>query len=441
MSGSGKSTLINAINGIAINYNNCTYTGEVLVQGKDTKNLELYEISKSISSVFQNPKTNFFNVDTTMELLFYLENRGYCKEEIDRRLNDMLSLFPIQHLLDRNIFKLSGGEKQILSIAASYISGNDIIILDEPSSNLDLEHTEIIKEMLLCLKNKKITLIIAEHRLFYLMDIADRVVYLKNGEIKEEFKRNELLSLSDKKRKQLGLRCLLEEKIEIPNTLPQKGNFIIDSLDCHFKGQKKGLKMANKKFAKGSIIGIIGKNGIGKSTFANSLIGINKKAKIQHSFNNKKLTKRNCIRLSGLVMQDVNHQLFTDSVYEEAILGINNIDPKVVEKTLKGLDIWELRDLHPMSLSGGQKQRVAIASVLLSSKKIIYFDEPTSGMDYKNMSNISQMLKQISSKGIIIFIISHDTEFLNQTVDTIINLEDFYKLIYKNLYIISLKNN
>ena len=113
-SGSGKSSIINSINGLSIRYDGALAEGNIRIAGKSIKNLALYEISMLVSSVFQNPKTHFFNINTTLELLFYLENIGLSREEMDKRLQDMLKVFPIEHLLNRDIFKLSGGEKQIL---------------------------------------------------------------------------------------------------------------------------------------------------------------------------------------------------------------------------------------------------------------------------------------------------------------------------------------
>ena len=124
-------------------------------------------------------------------------------------------------------------------------------------------------------------------------------------------------------------------------------------------------------------------------------------------------------------MQDVNHQLFTDSVEEEMKLGVKELKQDTVDRILSGLGLTELRDRHPMSLSGGQKQRVAIASVLCKNSRFIFFDEPTSGMDYKNMLKISKLIKSMKTKDNIIFIVSHDTEFLNEVADSILCLEDY----------------
>ena len=131
----------------------------------DTTEKEIYEISRVISSVFQDPKTQFFNINTSSEILFYLENRGFPRDVMVKRLEEAAKIFNIEHLLNRNIFELSGGEKQIIAIASAYVSGTDIIVLDEPSSNLDYLSSEIVGEMLKQLKKEGKTLIVAEHRL------------------------------------------------------------------------------------------------------------------------------------------------------------------------------------------------------------------------------------------------------------------------------------
>ena len=418
-SGSGKSSIINSINGLAFEYENAKFSGSIKVDNKDLKGMELYEISLMISSVFQNPKTHFFNVDTTLELLFYLENIGLDRKEMESRMEDMLKLFPIKHLLGRSIFDLSGGEKQILCVAACYISGCKIIVLDEPSSNLDDTYIDILKEMLHILKNKGITLIIAEHRIYYLTDLADRIILVRKGELFKELKKDELLNSE----KQLGLRSAIKTVLKAQNK--SVGNDLnIKKLEYNFK-DGSGLKIDDISFGLGNIYGITGKNGCGKSTFLRVMTGLDDKGKSEITFNGKILNKKDRLKNSSLVMQDVNHQLFTDSVEEEIKLGVKDLSQDRLDKVLFGLELTELKDRHPMSLSGGQKQRVAIASVLCKNSRFIFFDEPTSGMDYKNMIRISKLIKEMSTKDNIIFIVSHDNEFLNETADSILCLEEF----------------
>ena len=418
-SGSGKSSIINSINGLAFEYENAKFSGNIKVDNKDLKGMELYEISLMISSVFQNPKTHFFNVDTTLELLFYLENIGLDRKEMESRMEDMLKLFPIKHLLGRSIFDLSGGEKQILCVAACYISGCKIIVLDEPSSNLDDTYIDILKEMLHILKNKGITLIIAEHRIYYLTDLADRIILVRKGAFFKELTKDELLNSE----KQLGLRSAIKTVLKAQNKL--FGNDLnIKKLEYNFK-EGSGLKIKDISFGLGNIYGITGKNGCGKSTFIRVMTGLDDKGKSEITFNGKILNKKDRLKNSSLVMQDVKHQLFTDSVEEEIKLGVKDLSQDGLDKVLYGLELTELKDRHPMSLSGGQKQRVAIASVLCKNSRFIFFDEPTSGMDYKNMIRISRLIKEMSTKDNIIFIVSHDNEFLNETADSILCLEEF----------------
>lgn len=418
-SGSGKSSIINSINGLAFEYENAKFSGSVKVDNKDLKGMELYEISLMISSVFQNPKTHFFNVDTTLELLFYLENIGLDRKEMESRMEDMLKLFPIKHLLGRSIFNLSGGEKQILCVAACYISGCKIIVLDEPSSNLDDKYIDILKEMLHILKNKGITLIIAEHRIYYLTDLADRIILVRKGELFKELTKDELLNSE----RQLGLRSAIKTVLKAQSKLV--GNDLnVKKLEYNFK-DGSGLKIDDISFGLGNIYGITGKNGCGKSTFLRVMTGLDDRGKSEIIFNGKILNKKDRLKNSSLVMQDVNHQLFTDSVEEEIKLGVKDLSQDRLDKVLYGLELTELKDRHPMSLSGGQKQRVAIASVLCKNSRFIFFDEPTSGMDYKNMIRISKLIKEMSTKDNIIFIVSHDNEFLNETADSILCLEEF----------------
>ena len=357
-SGSGKSSLINSINGLAVRYDNAKTKGEIIIDGKNIKDLELYQISMLVSTVFQNPKTYFFNINTTLELLFYLENIGLAREEMDRRLNDMLEIFPIKNLLDRNIFNLSGGEKQILCIAASYIAGTKIIVLDEPSSNLDIKSIDVLTNMLKILKGKGISIIVAEHRIYYLMDIVDRVFLIDKGKLQKTYTRSEFLKLDTKQLNVLALRDKKLTKLEVPY-LKEEGEYQIKNLSYKFTDDDY-LSLTDISFKLGKIYGIIGSNGRGKSTLLRCLIGLEKKSKEEIYFKGEKLSKKDRLKNSSLVM--------------------------------------------------------------CKDSPFVYFDEPTSGMDYSNMIKISELIKKYRNKDKIIFIVSHDIEFLNEVADEIFEL-------------------
>lgn len=420
ISGSGKSSILNLINGLATRYDNCKISGEVLFQHHDIVKLELYQIAQLIASVFQNPKTSFFNVNTTMELLFFLENNGVPRQEMQKRLSDLLNLFPIANLLNRNIFELSGGERQILSIATAYISGVQCVLLDEPSANLDSKYIKIVAKMLAILKKRGVTLLVAEHRLYYLMDVADRVLVVANGTISQEYSISKFKQLSEKKLYAMGLRTRQEVQLK-PFSPMTSGEFYIKSLYKKLINHQI-LKIRDLSLKKGNIYGVVGLNGSGKTSLIKALLGVDKKCQVAIYLDDKLLSTRQRIKLSSWVMQDVNNQLFTDSVMAEIKLGTVNISVDKINQVIKKLKLSSLLDRHPLSLSVGQKQRVAIASTILSQKTLLYFDEPTSGMDYLNMIAISKLLRDSSTNNNIIIIVSHDVEFLNQTVDHVIKL-------------------
>lgn len=420
ISGSGKSSILNLINGLATRYDNCKISGEVLFQHHDIVKLELYQIAQLIASVFQNPKTSFFNVNTTMELLFFLENNGVPRQEMQKRLSDLLNLFPIANLLNRNIFELSGGERQILSIATAYISGVQCVLLDEPSANLDSKYIKIVAKMLAILKKRGVTLLVAEHRLYYLMDVADRVLVVANGTISQEYSISKFKQLSEKKLYAMGLRTRQEVQLK-PFSPMTSGEFYIKSLYKKLINHQI-LKIRDLSLKKGNIYGVVGLNGSGKTSLIKALLGVDKKCQVAIYLDDKLLSTRQRIKLSSWVMQDVNNQLFTDSVMAEIKLGTGNISADKINQVIKKLKLSSLLDRHPLSLSVGQKQRVAIASTILSQKTLLYFDEPTSGMDYLNMIAISKLLRDSSTNNNIIIIVSHDVEFLNQTVDHVIKL-------------------
>ena len=427
-SGSGKSSIINAVNGLGVRYDNARIEGSIALDGDELTQKQIYEIAMLASSVFQNPKTHFFNVDTTQELLFFLENTGVSKQNMQKRLQDVLSLFPIAHLLNRSIFELSGGEKQILCLASAYISGCKLILLDEPTSNLDHTYIEILANMLRRLKEQGITLLIAEHRLYYLREILDRLIHIEKGEIKHCYTQSEFIRLSTDELHALGLRSNVDEALSLPElppyTIENCPTLRIDNLKLSFAKQCN-LHVSNLAFHTNYIYGIVGKNGCGKSSFIKSLIGVMKQSKETVFYQDKQCNKRKRISLSSLVMQDVNSQLFSESVEHELTLTQKNISEASLDSILEQLNIREFKNAHPMSLSGGQKQRVAIATSMVDGAALMYFDEPTSGMDYKNMLAISHCIQSLKNQKRIIFIVSHDVEFLNITCDYILNIERF----------------
>ena len=205
-SGCGKTTLTRLVNGLIPHYYEGELRGEVLVDGKKIRELPLYETAKYVGSVFQNPRTQFFTVDSTSELAFGCENQGLPEEEIIERVKATTRQFGMGNLMGKNIFSLSGGEKQKIACASVSVSDPSIIVMDEPSSNLDVSATKDLRRMLRIWKQQGKTVIIAEHRLYYLKELIDRVVYLKDGKIEKDYPAIEALQLSAAQQAEMGLR-------------------------------------------------------------------------------------------------------------------------------------------------------------------------------------------------------------------------------------------
>ena len=188
-------------------------------------------------------------------------------------------------------------------------------------------------------------------------------------------------------------------------------------------GGTQVLDIDNIKIPKNEIIAIIGKNGAGKSTFANCLCGLKRSCKGELIFDNKSLKRKDRLKKTYMVMQDVNHQLFTESVLDEVLLSMDEENIELAEEILANLNLIHLKDAHPMALSGGEKQRVAIASAIASENEILIFDEPTSGLDLKNMLKVSENLVYLQKLGITSFIITHDYELIMEACSHVLHMD------------------
>ena len=382
-------------------------------------------------------------------------------------------------LLDRNLFALSGGEKQKIACASAAAMQPAIFVLDEPSSNLDLRSIANLKAVIRKWKGQGKTVVIAEHRLYYLMEIADRVIYMENGRIIKDFPIAEFLKVDTEVLHRKGLRsqkameytpgCIREAFPEgtFEDTLERA--FVCDpaekspacdcvsverspASECAFAekppvferyvtfsglafsyGKKHVLDMPELKVPSGAVIGVLGFNGAGKSTLARVICGLEKRAKGVLSDNGKSYTAKARLKKSYMVMQDVNHQLFTESVIEEVLLSMDGSDingetarQKARQKALDILDamnLSEFKEVHPMALSGGQKQRLAVASAIAADKEFLIFDEPTSGLDYAHMRDVAENITRLARAGKTVFIISHDPELIAACCNYLIFLD------------------
>ena len=423
-SGCGKTTLTRLINGLIPQFFAGDLSGMILLDGENLADLPMYRIAEKVGSVFQNPRTQFFNVDTDSEIAFGMENEAVPQEQMMRRVAETAKALHIENLLGRNIFALSGGEKQKIAFASVYAMSPQVYLLDEPSSNLDMTAIGELREHLRLIKSQGKTVIVAEHRLYYLTDVADRIIYLENGRIAGDFTLKQFAALSAEKRQSMGLRAidLQEEKPLFAAVSKQPPVLELQNVALAYKKQAV-LSNISLQAAPGDIIAVVGHNGAGKTTFSRALCGLHKETTGAYLWNGKTQKMKERMKRSYMVMQDVNYQLFAESVEAECTFGIKQSDTELAEKTLEELGLAPFRERHPNTLSGGQKQRLAAAASMVCGKELLVFDEPTSGLDYDSMVRLSSLIRRLSDMGKVIFIVTHDYEFVCRTCTRVLHLD------------------
>lgn len=453
-SGCGKTTVTKLVNGLIPHFTKIDHMeGGVTVADRSVTDLEVYELAKLVGSVFQNPKSQFFHLDTDGELEFGLENQGVAPEEIRRAVERTVTQLGIESLMGRNVFALSGGEKQMLAFASVYAMNPKIYMLDEPTANLDEDAIRKLREQIILLKKQGKTVVIAEHRLFFLADIIDRAVHIRNGEIKQIFSGEEFQALSDEERISMGLRTIHQTELrlkpaeDIESTDSERtvgseeasggeetsggkeasgsngadSGLCVRMLSCGYKKSPAVFENLSFTAYPGEVLGITGHNGVGKSTLIRCLCGLLKEKGGSITLNGRILKPKQRQKACYLVMQEVNHQLFSDTVFGECE-QLGTADPEEIRRVLKHFDLDAYEDVHPMALSGGQKQRLAVATAVLSGREVLIFDEPTSGLDYRHMMEVCRITKQLAKDGRIVLVVSHDKEFMQEACDRLLTL-------------------
>lgn len=424
-SGCGKTTVTRLINGLSPHFYPGELQGIIRVAGVTGELLKPDVISGKVGSVFQNPRSQFFNLDTTSEIAFACENLGVGREEILQRVQQSVNILGIEHLLEKDIFKLSGGEKQLIAMASVLAPDPPIFVLDEPSANLDAQATQELSRVLKKLKTLGKTIVIAEHRLYYLMDVADRFLCMDNGQITHEWTNRQFAAVSDEKRKILGLRTTALETL-LPGiseaAVPKENRLSASDCRFYYPMGKPVLKGLNMHVSSGEVVGIIGKNGQGKSTLARILCGLQKEKQGSILLNGRMLTQKQRNQIIYLVMQEPGYQLFTESVEAEMRLTDTAPGQEEVDGMLELLQLGNFKERHPMSLSGGQKQRLSIGVAMMKHADTVIMDEPTSGLDYENMLRIRALIARLREQGKKVLIITHDYEFILHTCTRIVHM-------------------
>ena len=423
-SGCGKTTLTRLVNGLIPQFFAGDLHGTILLDGEDLAGLPMYRIAEKVGSVFQNPRTQFFNVDTDSEIAFGMENEAVPQAQLGPRVMQTAKALHIEGLLGRNIFALSGGEKQKIAFASVYAMDPAVYLLDEPSSNLDMTAIGELRAQLRHIKAQGKTVLLAEHRLYYLMDVADRIIYLENGRIAGDWTPEQFRALPAEARQRMGLRAIdLAEERPVCRTASGTKP-VLELQDVTLAYQKQPvLQGLSLQAAPGDVIAVVGHNGAGKTTFSRALCGLHKEAAGRYLWDGKPQKANERRKRAYMVMQDVNYQLFAESVEAECTFGLRQPDTALADRTLDALGLSPLRARHPNTLSGGQKQRLAAAVSMVCGKELLVLDEPTSGLDYDSMARLAALIGRLSGLGKLIFIVTHDYEFVCRTCTRVLQLD------------------
>lgn len=465
-SGCGKTTLLRLINGLIPRFYHGRVQGEILLDGHSFEHKELYDLAQVVGTVFQNPKSQFYNVDTTSELAFACENQGMPAEDIYQRIDATVADLHLEDLMDRDIFQLSDGEKQKIACASLEVAGLKIMLLDEPSANLDFDATLMLKKLILHWKQQGRTIVVAEHRIAYLWDVVDRLVVMKQGRIarimtaasgaltSRAASAAQKDELSDADLQAMGLRTRSLEsplQIKLPSVIEDDQVISIKNVSFSYPSDttytthhtpsaaaSHSLTIPSLAIAQNQITAIVGNNGAGKTTFLNCLCGLEKRCKGSFECEGHALSARARKALCFMVMQNTANQLFTEHVLDEVLIslpkgnvglptgaGSNKLDinkQDAAMQILRALDLATLANRHPQSLSGGQKQRLAIACALAAGRKILLLDEPTSGLDYAHMQELAQLLSKLQAMCTTIVIVTHDSELIHACCTRLIRI-------------------
>ena len=439
-SGSGKSTVLRLLNGLIPNFHEGELSGRVLIDDEDVSSAPIERSGLRTATVFQNPASQFFTTTVADELAFAPQNYRVEAGEIRRRRAGALEELGIGDLADRDLRTLSGGQVQKVACAQALAQRTPVILLDEPTSNLDPRAIDDVRATIGRLKAAGRTLVVAEHRIYFLRGLVDEVVIMGRGRVVHRMAGEELWRIGEARRKELGLRALERPRLAVrpaglaaiaggpggrPGAEDAVGNGAVDADDAddaagdgadgllieNLQVERSGRLVLDSPrlfFPAGAVTGVVGANGVGKTTLARAVCRLQRARRgARMSLGGRELRSGRAF----LVMQDVHRQLFTESVSQEASAP-----------QLERLDLAALADRHPLSLSGGQKQRLVIATAIDQDARVLILDEPTSGVDHRHLVAIAAELRDLAREGRVVIVISHDVEFLNECADRVIDM-------------------
>jgi energy-coupling factor transport system ATP-binding protein len=424
-SGCGKSTVVRLINGLCPHFFKGHLNGRIHIGGRDNGSRRLHEISRDVGTLLQDPEHQFFATTVEDEIAFVHEWRDTSPVSIRTTVDQAVGRFELEPLRGQSIHTLSEGHKQKVALAAVISSSPRVLVLDEPTANLDPEATWELAGKIKRLRQSGMTIVIVDHRLYWLEDVVDRVVVMANGRIAAE---GDFALLSDAGFcKAHGLR-----KAHVEDTRPRlrpfdgdNGAVSVESLRFGYRGGPDVFHDASFRLPRG-VTGILGGNGSGKTTLARLLTGLSRMHAGRLLIRGRPVTCRELLHQASIVLQNTDHQLHMRTVQEEVLISAGCSKPSKREAlTRQWLDRFGLAPMaarHPQSLSGGEKQRLVLACGMAKQPRILILDEPTSGLDGRNMALMSSAIREAADHGACVLLISHDLELIGAVCDHALRL-------------------
>ena len=440
-SGCGKSTLMKALTGLVPQMTPGELGGVVRINGRNLADVALTDVGHLCSSVFQNPRTQFFCDTVAEELAFCGENYGRERATLRQQSERAAKLMGISHLLERKLATLSGGQLQKVALACALASGAPVLLADEPTSNLDPAAISEVRAALKVLKEQGLTIVVVEHRLHFLRGLADQVLLMEGGRVTRRWNGAEFFSMGQAQRRSLGLRTLVDpgppetwvgqvqagrQEKQVGRQENREASPSQVRLSCRGLSFAYGASLVfeglDADFPAGQITCIAGANGVGKTTLVRVLCGLAAPSSGSISLDGVPASRKTRRSACALVMQDTGRQLFSDTLAGELTIGASHASGQSGEQLLADFDLANLGERHPLSLSGGQKQRLVIAAARATGRPIVILDEPTSGVDARHLDSITATLRRIADEGAAVVVVTHDGEFAAACADRLITL-------------------
>lgn len=455
-SGSGKSTLAHCINGLVPFAYKGDIAGSLTIKGMETKELDLFTLSKVVGTVMQDPDGQFIGLTVGEDIAFALENDAVANEQMKERVEQVAQLVNMENYLESSLHQLSGGQKQRVSLGGVMVDDVDVLLFDEPLANLDPatgKYSIALIDQIHKESNK--TIIMIEHRLEdVLYRDVDRIIVVNDGEIVSDSTPDELLSstvlLENNIREPLYIRamkyagCTITEAMKPAHSdtieinkgklqdwyedrphkeLNESSSPIleVDNVTFAYDTGKTAIQDMSFTIHQGEMVSIVGQNGAGKSTVSKLIVGFEKVQRGRILYKGEDITSDSIHQRSeriGMVMQNPNQMISKHLIYDEVALGLvkrgiaDNLIKERVEKILRICGIYPFRNWPISALSFGQKKRVTIASILVLEPEVLILDEPTAGQDFRHYTEIMEFLEDLNRRGITIIMITHDMHLM-----------------------------